>query len=209
MSVSRREADYRAAGSVTLPKRQAWGIKLDYLMQEKAVLHRNTPMRRYVGIALTLCMVLYSAGVFAATEDDEKKLPIPRFVSLKSDDVNVRVGPGTRYSISWVFKRENYPVEIIQEFDQWREIRDHEGAIGWVHKKVLQGKRTIIVTGDVRTMHHAPDAKSGGILRAEPGVIGQLIECDKSWCRVQIDSRKGWLPKNQFWGAYAKEEFHD
>jgi SH3-like domain-containing protein len=179
------------------------------LMQDKLILQRSNKFMQYMFAAVILCAFLSLPIAANAADEDDKKLPIPRFVSLKSNDVNIRVGPGTRYSISWVFKRANYPVEIIQEFDQWREIRDHEGAIGWVHKNMLQGKRSMLVTGDVRTLRNSPEDSGGGILRAEPGVIGQLIECEKSWCKLQIDSRKGWLPKNQFWGAYAKEEFKD
>jgi SH3-like domain-containing protein len=160
-------------------------------------------------IGLVCACLLFTVPAFSSETDDDKKLALPRFVSLKSDEINVRVGPGTRYPISWVFKKENYPVEIIQEFDQWREIRDHEGAIGWVNKGMLQGKRMVLVTGDVRTMRRAPEQNAAAILRAEPGVMGQLIECQKDWCRVQIDSRKGWLPKAHIWGVYPKEEFED
>lgn len=175
-------------------------------MQEKAMLHRkNNLLLFYILVFISLV----SGGIARAEDEEDTKLPIPRFVSLKSDNVNIRVGPGTRYSISWVFKRAGYPVEIIQEFDQWREVRDHEGSVGWVHKNMLQGKRNVCITGDVRILKVYPDASSGGIIKAEPGVIGQLLECEKSWCRIQLGDHKGWLPKNQFWGAYSKEEFKD
>ena len=109
------------------------------LMQDKLILQRSNKFMQYLFASVMLCAFLSLPIAANAADEDDKKLPIPRFVSLKSNDVNIRVGPGTRYSISWVFKRANYPVEIIQEFDQWREIRDHEGAIGWVHKNMLQG----------------------------------------------------------------------
>ncbi len=169
-------------------------------------------LHRIIRISLLSLALVWCTTQTVRAEIDEstgKALPLPRFVSLKSDEINVRVGPGTRYSISWVFRKEDYPVEIIQEFDQWREIRDHEGSIGWVHKNMLQGKRHVVVTGDVRTLRRIPDVTSPPVIRAEPGVIGQLIECKKDWCRLQIDSRKGWLPKTQIWGVYPKEEFTD
>lgn len=142
-----------------------------------------------------------------AEEDADKTLPLPRFVSLRSNEVNMRVGPGTRYPINWVYHREGLPVEIIQESDQWREIRDAEGTTGWVHKQMLQGKRTAVITGKIAVLRRTPDSKASPALRAEPGVIGKLITCEKEWCRLQIASRKGWVPKTSIFGAYKKEEF--
>lgn len=178
-------------------------------MQEKAMLQRITKYFAQLSSYTLLIVFLNAFSTHAGndSEDNNQKLPLPRYVSLKAAEVNVRVGPGTRYSIGWVFKKSSYPVEIIQEFDQWREIRDHEGAIGWVHKNMLTGKRTMLVTGDVRTLRMAPDKTSIPIIRVEPGVIGELLECEKEWCRVEINKSKGWLPKVHFWGAYTKEEF--
>lgn len=157
-------------------------------------------------LIISFCLLLLAAPAFADEEETEK-LPVPRFVSIKSSEVNMRVGPGTRYSINWVYKRENYPVEIIEEFDQWRKIRDKDGTTGWVHKQMLQGRRYGIVQGAVRVLRQDPEEKTRPVLRMEPGVIVRLIECEKDWCRLQVDGRKGWLEKKSFWGAYAKEEF--
>lgn len=153
---------------------------------------------------LAVCMFV---PVLAAEDDEPAKLPIPRFVSLKSAEVNMRVGPGTRYNINWVYKREGLPVEIIQEFDQWRQIRDSEGTTGWVHKQMLQGKRTAVVVGKVAVLRRSPDPETNPVLRAEPGVIGKLISCEKEWCRIQISSRKAWIHKSNIFGVYKKEEF--
>ncbi len=153
-----------------------------------------------------MCVALAAPCVFADDEQDAG-LPVPRFVSLRSGEVNERVGPGTRYSINWVYKREDLPVEIIQEFDQWREIRDSDGTTGWVHKQMLQGKRTAVIKGAVGVLRHAPDPHSNPLLRAEPGVIGHLLSCEKDWCRVQVSGHKGWIEKSRIWGVYPKEEF--
>lgn len=155
-----------------------------------------------------LAALLFATPAFA--EDDDaaaEKLPLPRYVSLRSAEVNMRVGPGTRYSINWVYKRENLPVEIIQEFDQWRQIRDAEGTTGWVHKQMLQGKRTAVVVGKVAVLRRSPDAAANPVLRAEPGVIGKILSCEEKWCRVQISGRKAWIQKTSIFGAYKKEEF--
>ena len=134
--------------------------------------------------------------------------PLPRFASLRSDEVNVRIGPGKRYAISWVYHREGFPVEIIQEFDHWRKIRDFEGDTGWIYKNMLSsGKRAALVIDKPHPLRRSPDNDSPALLIAEPGVIGQLIECVSTWCRLQINSRKGWMPKAHLWGVYDDEEF--
>jgi SH3-like domain-containing protein len=158
---------------------------------------------------LIVWIVVLLGGFSAHAEDDQEAngLPVPRFASLRSGEVNMRVGPGTRYSINWVYKREGLPVEILQEFDQWREIRDFQGTKGWVHKQMLQGKRTAVVVGGTGVLKRAPEEHSGAVLRAETGVVGKLLECEKAWCRVQIATRKGWISKSHIWGVYPKEEF--
>jgi SH3-like domain-containing protein len=160
--------------------------------------------RLLTGVFLLLLCV---SPAQADDDQDANGLPVPRYVSLRSGEVNMRVGPGTRYSINWVYKREGLPVEILQEFDQWREIRDADGTRGWVHKQMLQGRRTAVVVHGTGVLRRAPDAHAGPVLRAEPGVIGKLLECERDWCRMQIASRKGWIEKSHIWGVYPKEEF--
>lgn len=133
-------------------------------------------------------------------------LPIPRFVSLKSDEVNIRTGPGARYPVLWVYKRVGMPVEVVEEFDTWRKIRDVDGTVGWVHKTMLDGKRNAIIKGKkpqiVRIDH---EKTSRPLLKVEPAVIVRLVECTKDWCRIQISGRKGWIEKNILWGIYTDE----
>ncbi len=134
-------------------------------------------------------------------------LPLPRFISLRADEVNMRAGPGMQYPVEWVFRRKRLPVEVIAEFNTWRKIRDWQGTQGWVHQSVLEKRRTIIVTKAVRTLRRRADSKSPSVARAEPGVIGSLIECpgNSGWCRVEIDGFEGWLRKVEFWGVHKKE----
>jgi SH3-like domain-containing protein len=157
---------------------------------------------------LTAFLLFFATPLRAADDADEPaKLPLPRYVSLKSAEVNMRVGPGTRYSINWVYRRADLPVEIIQEFDQWRQISDSEGTTGWVHKQMLQGKRTALVIGKVAVLRRSPDIAANPVLRAQPGVIGKLLSCEEKWCRVQISGRKAWIAKTSIFGVYKKEEF--
>ncbi len=135
----------------------------------------------------------------------EDALPLPRFVSLRSDTVNVRSGPGVRYPIEWVFTKRFMPVEVLEEFEVWRKIRDWQGTEGWVHQTMLSGKRSAIVIGEVRELRHEGDGKSSVVARIEPGVVGQLLDCHGAWCRVEFDGQKGYLAKAEFWGAYPNE----
>lgn len=151
-------------------------------------------------ILLTIVLCLSDTAVHAADE-------LPRFVSLRSDEVNVRAGPGKRYAIQWVYHREGFPVEIVQEFDHWRKIRDAEGSIGWIHKHMLSGTRMALVMEEARALRRSPDAEAAALLMAEPGVVGTVMECEADWCRLQVESRKGWMRKAHLWGVYDEEEF--
>lgn len=131
--------------------------------------------------------------------------PIPRFVSLRSNEVNVRTGPGMQYPVVWVFVRAGLPVEIIATFDIWRKIRDIDGAEGWVHQNLLSGERRAVVLGEVRTLLRAADAASVPVVQVEPGVVGQILSCAGAWCRLEVAGRKGWLPREYLWGVYPTE----
>lgn len=136
-------------------------------------------------------------------------LPVPRFVTLRSEEVNVRTGPGTRYPVEWVFVRRDIPVEITAEFDTWRRIRDWEGTEGWVHQSMLSGKRAAVVLGEVRSLRRAPATGAPVVARAEPGVIGRLKRCDGEWCELDLSGHDGWLRRSEFWGVYPDEAFED
>ena len=135
-------------------------------------------------------------------------LPVPRFVSLKSEEVNVRTGPGTRYPIQWVYHRSGLPVEVIEEYDIWRKIRDSDGTTGWVHKTMLDGHRNVVIIGKTAQILRVDgEATAKPILKAEPQVIARLVECEKDWCRIQVSGRKGWIAKKSIWGVYPAEVF--
>ena len=132
-------------------------------------------------------------------------LPLPRFVSLGADEVNLRFGPGEAYPIAWILAREGLPVEIVEEFDTWRKVRLHDGDLGWIHASLLSSRRTVLVADEVRALRQNPDREARIVLRAEPGVIGELLDCDDSWCRVEIDGRRGWLQRVEIWGVLPAE----
>ena len=133
-------------------------------------------------------------------------LPLPRFVSLRASEVNLRSGPGTRYPIDWVYRRSGMPVEIIDEFDTWRRIRDWQGTEGWVHQSMVQGRRSVLITGQRRTLKRRPEAAAPGVAMLDAGVIAALERCRGAWCEVSAGGYSGWLPRNSFYGLYADEE---
>ncbi|QQG37429.1 MAG: hypothetical protein HYS17_08360 [Micavibrio aeruginosavorus] len=134
-------------------------------------------------------------------------LPLPRFVSLKSDKVYVRTGPSVRYPIRWIYQKADMPVEIIEEFDVWRKIRDSEGEGGWVSQTLLSGERTVLIKGDdLAPVREKPEEKARMVARLESGVIAKIDECHPAWCKVSAGGFKGWISRNSLWGIYENEE---
>ena len=146
-------------------------------------------------------LLIFSASAHAV----ETVAPLPRFAALRSDEVNLRAGPGSQYPVEWVFLRRSLPIEITAEYGHWRKVRDVDGSEGWVHKSLLTGRRSVLVTGAIRTLRRNPEATSAAVAKLEPGVVAILLACGGGWCRIEIDGRKGWLPQQDFWGAYRDE----
>ena len=138
---------------------------------------------------------------------EETTLPLPRFVSLRADQVNLRTGPGVQYPVEWVYQRKYLPVEIIAEYRTWRKIRDWESTQGWIHQSMLSGSRTIIVTGKRRSLRSNPDAKSTPVAEIELSAIANLEDCPNGsgWCLIKTKNLAGWLRKVEFWGVYRDE----
>jgi len=132
-------------------------------------------------------------------------LPVPRFASMRSDEVNVRTGPGTRYPVEWVFQRKNMPVEVISEFDTWRRIRDWTGATGWVHQSMLTGRRTVIVTAREAVLLRTPEPGAAPVARLENAVQGQVLSCKGGYCRIDVQNQRGWIERKAVWGIYPSE----
>ncbi len=140
--------------------------------------------------------------------DQSSGLPLPRYASLKSDNVYVRTGPSMDYPIKWIYKKEGLPVEIIQEFDAWRKIKDPAGDIGWAHKILLSGKKTALITaGEPATVYDDKDMEKP-IVKFEKGVIVNVDECQKLMCRVHFAPYQGWIEKKYIWGVYGSDIFN-
>ncbi len=136
-------------------------------------------------------------------------LALPRFVSLKSDKVNVRKGPSSTHDVAWIFHRKGLPVEIVAEYENWRKIRDSEGAEGWILQQMLSGKRSAIVM----TYGHAagapltksPDTRSNVMAQLKSGVTGFVDACDGTWCEFEAQGFAGYVSQARLWGVYPGE----
>lgn len=138
-------------------------------------------------------------------------LKLPRFVSLKSDRVNVRGGPSTDHKVKWIFRRAGLPVEIIQEFDNWRRIRDSEGEEGWVYHTLLSGRRTALISpwqkaGTLVDLRESAEEGAKTAVQAQIGVQVDIDSCKSNWCQVNVEDYSGWVKANLLWGVYPDEE---
>jgi SH3-like domain-containing protein len=151
-----------------------------------------------------------AASAARAGTDSTASLPVPRFVSLKADRVNVRGGPDKDHDVAWIYTRVGLPVEITAEFENWRRIRDSEGAEGWVYHSLLSGKRTATVQlkakTDLAPLYAKPDPKSGVTAQLQFGVLGTVKHCTGTWCEITGDGFDGWIQQNDLWGVYPNEK---
>lgn len=158
--------------------------------------------------AAFLAMLFFLPSAFAAT-DEAQSLPVPRFVTLGADEVNLRTGPGLRYPVRLVVRKEGVPVEVIREFDVWCQVRDVDGDEGWVHKSMLSGRRAVVVRGQVQTLLKKPDPASRPVVKLEPGVIAALEGCLGEWCSLSTAGYEGWAKRSELWGVYPDEIFRE
>ncbi|HET9273995.1 MAG TPA: SH3 domain-containing protein [Methyloceanibacter sp.] len=176
--------------------------------------------RSLIGIAASVALILAAStdvvavdggGNAEGTASGKAALPVPRFVSLKSDKVNVRRGPSTDQAIVWVFSRAGLPVEIIAESENWRRVRDSEGADGWVFHSMLSARRTARVAPWTKGEGSVPlyDSKSTGsraVAALQAGVLGSVLSCDGEWCNMSVEDYSGYVQQDKLWGVYRGED---
>jgi SH3-like domain-containing protein len=167
---------------------------------------------RFLGI---VALVSGTGSVLAATTDSAgpkstSGLPVPRFVSLKTDKVNVRGGPTKDNDVNWIYTRAGLPVEVTAEFENWRRIRDWEGAEGWVYHSLLSGKRTASVApkakNELLPLFDKPDSHGGIVAKLQSGVLAAVKRCTGTWCRISGDGFDGWIEQDRLWGVYPNEK---
>jgi SH3-like domain-containing protein len=157
---------------------------------------------------LAACFV-WPVGAVGQSDGASSGLPVPRYVSLKADKVNVRGGPSRDHDVAWVFTRAGIPVEITAESENWRRIRDAEGAEGWVFHSLLSGRRTALVSPAAKSpafpLYDRPDTGTRVVAKLEPGVLGTVRTCDKKWCRIFGEGFDGFIEQHLLWGVYPNE----
>ena len=171
-------------------------------------------LRRFCSVVvLAGCLLGASASTAISAKDSAlttSGLPVPRYVSLKSDHVNVRAGPTKDNDVAWVYTRSGLPVEITAEFENWRRVRDSEGVEGWVYHSLLSGRRTAVITmkskDDLASLYERADATSAVTARLQAGVVAQVKHCGAGWCHVVGNGFDGWIEQQRLWGVYADEK---
>ena len=135
------------------------------------------------------------------------KLPVPRFVSLRTNEVNFRAGPGFQYPVTWVYQRDGLPVEIIGEFDVWRQLRAPDGGTGWVHEATVRARRTFYITAQQAVLCAAADHGAAAVAYLQNGVSGILVTCAPAsdFCKVAVGQYTGYLAREDFWGVFPGE----
>lgn len=154
--------------------------------------------------------VIAAAIIFGTTATAQEvgpvtNLPLPRFVSLKSAEVNVRRGPSLSHRIDWIYQRRDMPLQVVAEYGNWRRVIDRDGLGGWVHYIMLSGNRTVIVDAELQPLYSRPDFNSTQQALLENGVIARIDECQADWCRLRADGQRGWAPKTALWGVTEDE----
>jgi len=173
--------------------------------------------RSWFRIVLTFAAANFATIAVARAADlnltgSASGLPVPRFVSLKADRVNVRRGPDKDHEVVWVYTRQALPVEVTAEFENWRRVRDWDGAEGWVYHSLLSGRRTALVAArtkgndELLPLYGGADPHSVVVARLQPGVLGSVKRCNGEWCRIFGDGFDGWIEQDRLWGVYPNEK---
>ena len=175
--------------------------------------HRHLAL--FFGLTLVATTLLYPVnwltGITVANAKEVKLtvrgsgLPVPRYVALKSDEANLRAGPGLEYPVLWQYRTPKLPVRVDAEFGIWRKIVDHDGTAGWMHGSVLSLSRMALVKTDMAKIHDSPDPSSTVIALAERNALMELQSCPKSWCRVKAENVRGWIKRQAVWGLLQNE----
>ena len=171
---------------------------------------------RLIAIGLVLALMPWAGsapaqeGAKQAANGTQSGLRVPRFVSLKSNKVNVRRGPSTDQAIVWVFARAGLPVEIIAEAENWRRVRDSEGADGWVFHSLLSGRRTALISPwakqEAVLLRKGRSTGSRAVAQLQSGVLGNVVSCDGTWCELTVDGYSGYIEQEKLWGVYRGEQ---
>ncbi len=162
---------------------------------------------RFIKAALIVACFSFSylaphAFAYAAGDEEIKESrALPRFVSIKAKEVNIRTGPGERYPIDWVMRARGWPLQVVAEYENWRRVKDWEGNLGWVHRAMLSNARAGVVNVETTTLRRMPSEEATPLAHVKQGTHAEIKKCEKNWCEVEFDDGKGWLPAKTLWGS--------
>ena len=122
------------------------------------------------------------------------------YATLKSSEINMRVGPGREYPIIWVLTRVGLPVEVLAEFGQWRKVRLPDNTEGWIHQNMVSHKNNALVASE-NVILYSSASNAHPIARLEKGVIVHCIKQEDDWVKIEVNKIKGWVKKNELWGV--------
>lgn len=165
----------------------------------------SSGLSRQGAAGFLVAVLLASSAPASPDRGPETNLPLPRFVSLKASEANIRRGPNRSHRIDWVFQRRAMPLQVTAEHGHWRRVRDRDGAGGWVHYALISGVRTVLVDTDWAELRARPDPAAPLIAKAQRNVIARLGKCGPVWCRVRVDGHRGWVEKAALWGVRPDE----
>ena len=167
-------------------------------------------MLLYKKISMQIVIAFISIIIFSKVSNadigKETGLEIPRYVSLKSNDANIRVGPSKNYPIEIKYVKKNYPLKVLEEYEDWRKVEDFQKNFGWIHKSLISGIRTgIILSNENKTIKLLNTLNGNIIGEIGRGNIVYLEKCKIDWCLVSFGNYRGWIDKKNIWGIKEKE----
>jgi len=166
------------------------------------LLYKNISMQ----IVIAFISIIIFSQVSNANTGKETGLEIPRYVSLKSNDANIRVGPSKNYPIEIKYIKKNYPLKVLDEYEEWRKVEDFNRNIGWIHKSLISGIRTgIVLSNDNKNIKLLNTLNGNVIGEIGSGNIVFLEKCKIDWCLVSLGDFEGWMDKKYIWGVKEKE----
>ncbi|MBL4747779.1 MAG: hypothetical protein JKY17_03025 [Magnetovibrio sp.] len=160
-----------------------------------------------LALALLFSFIILSSTQPSQAQVSGSGLPLPRFVSLRAGEVNLRTGPGIQYPVDWVYRKSGLPLQVIAEYKTWRKVMDWQGSQGWIHQTMLSAKRTFIIIGRLKTVLSKADRKARPIVKLQDSVVGRLISCPSGskFCRIEVEGFEGWMARSDFWGVLKGE----
>jgi len=129
----------------------------------------------------------------------------PYYASIVAGKAKMRTGPGRNYPSSWLYRRADLPIKVVDIYGDWRKVEDPDGTQGWMLVNLLSDTRTAIVTGSIVELRSTPDYGAHVNWRAAPGVVGRISKCARGWCWFDVKGRGGYVEQTRIWGTEAGE----